>query len=730
MNLQTHAADDVAQESVARAHGRYGDMVLDWIERAADQAAARAVAPLTPAAWPRARLETRQRLLEALGLAPLPARTTGSEARLIGRLERDDYVVERLVFEPRPHFLMPMHLYLPRRGDVPAPAVLYSPGHWMIHGKTEPDIQACCIGLAKLGFVVLVFDPIGQGERGASFEDHARRDLLLLGQSQEGLMAWESMRAIDYLLSRPEVDGNRIGMTGASGGGLNTVYTCAVDERIAVAIPVCYVTSFGRFLRAMRGLNWNNQNDLCNQVPNVIRDADMAGLCGLIHPRPLLVVNGTLDPQFPVDGAREVVAQLRGIYDAIDPERLRLAAIEADHGYSQPMREAAYGWFRKWLQGEGDGGPISEPPHTTEPVDATELRCFIGTPAIRSGPAIRLLAHALSEKHHAAWAKPTDAQAWESWLLTLRRGLIARLDGIDGCEARAIPVGHVEPGGPRERHLLEPEAGIVTPSVVFRGASQPRGIVVYVCDEGKLSGPGPDLVSRMLEEDNLILVVDPRGLGETVPLPPPRQTVATLEGTLEYRATRPDDTLEFEVATDCLMLGRALFGQQLGDLLHAVRYAQGLASEAPVVVVGSGPIASLLAVYAGALCDAISGVLADRLLPSYHLLIEEDAQLFPITAYVFGILGTADIPQVAAALAPRRLIVTRPTGARLEALEVDAAGDLLSWTTRAFRLLGAPVPAISLSAPIDHVTELLAAGRTDQPRLRATEQPAGEHGLP
>jgi hypothetical protein len=709
MDQHPHVARYAKYESGAGADGRYGDMLLDWIERAVDQAATRAVARLAPAAWPRARLETRQRLLESLGLDPLPARTTGTGARLIGRLERDDYVVERLVFEPRPHFLMPMHLYLPRRSTFPAPAVLYSPGHWMIHGKTEPDIQACCIGLAKLGFVVLVFDPIGQGERGASFEDHGRRDLLLLGHSQEGLMVWESMRAIDYLLSRPEVDGNRIGMTGASGGGLNTVYTCAVDDRIAVSIPVCYVTSFGRFLRAMRGLNWNNQNDLCNQVPNVVRDADMAGLCGLIHPRPLLIVNGALDPQFPVDGAREVVGQLRGIYEAVDPERLRLAAIESDHGYSQPMREAAYGWFRKWLQGEGDGDPMSEPSLTLEPVDTPELTCFLGTPTIRSGPAIRLLARSLSEEHPDTWPMSTDGAAWDQWLQTLRQQLAARLGGIGGSETRGGPEGSGEREDRGERHILQPDESIVTPAVVFRPAQEPRFSVVYVCDEGKLGGPGPELLSRMLEEGSLVLAVDPRGIGETIPVPPPRQTVATLDGKLEHRPTQLGDTLEFEVATDCLMLGRPLFGQQLGDLLHAVRYAQRLAAGAPVAVVGSGPIASLLAVYAGALCDAISGVLADRLLPSYRLLVEEDAQLFPITAYIFGILRTADIPQAAAAIAPRCLIVTRPIGARLEELEVGVTGGFLNWTTRVYQRFGAVGPAISNFTPQQYVTELLAA---------------------
>ena len=714
MDLRPSWAWCLENDRLSRQSGRYKNLLLDWIEKAVDEAGARAVARLTCNEWPRARLQARLHLLRALGLDPLPARTTPFLSRYVGTLERDGYSIERLVLEPRPHFLMPVHLYLPQGISSPAPAVLYAPGHWMIYGKTEPDIQACCIGLAKLGFVVLVFDPMGQGERGATFEDHARRDLLLLGLSQEGLMAWESMRAIDYLLTRPEVDGHRIGMTGASGGGLNTLYTCAVDERIAVSIPVCYVTSFSRFLRAMRGLNWNNANDLCNQVPNVIRDAETAGLCGLIHPRPLLVINGTLDPQFPVDGAQQVLEQLQDIYDTVGGERLRLTAVEAGHGYDRAMREAAYGWFRKWLQGEGDGSPVPEPPLTPEPSDSDELKCFLGTPSIRSWPAIRLLARslgkALSQKTPAL---PDSEAAWERWAAAMRWALTDALGGgLDSADARGSVESREEARDGAERHLLEPEPGIVNPAFVVRPAdASPAVAVIYFCDEGKLAGPGVDLLSAAIEGGAMEVAIDPRGIGETTPLPPPIQTVATLDGKLEYKESREGETLEFEAATDSLMLGRPLFGQQVADVLHAVRYVRGLVPHLPVILVGSGPICSLLALYAGALSADVAGVLADRLLPSYHLLVEEDQEVFPITPYVFGILRVADVPQVAALLAPRPLVITRSLGARLQEMTTAEASEYLRWTISAYRQRGAPLPTVLGSVSGQVLANLIAPTR-------------------
>jgi hypothetical protein len=421
----------------------------------------------------------------------------------------------------------------------------------------------------------------------------------------------------------------------------------------------------------------------------------------------MMVIAGMLDPQFPVDGAQEVIDQLQEIYDAVGAERLHLAAINADHGYDREMRQAAYGWFRRWLQGEGDGSPVPEPPLVTEPPDSPDLKCFPGTPAIRSWPAIRALARDYHQIVVREPELPDTAAGWASWRAGLRQKLAECLGGLVLGEAAARIEGRS--GGPEgfERHLLEPEPGIVTPAFVARPAGPVKATVVYLCDQGKLAGPGPDLLPAVVEEGGLVLAIDPRGLGETSPVPPPRQTVATLDGKLEYRATEPEDTLEFEAATDALMLGRSLFGQQLSDLLNGIDYAARLAPAAPLVVAGSGPIASLLALYAGALSERAGGVLADGLLPSYRLLIEEDEQVFPVTAYVFGILRVADVAQVAGTIAPRPLVISRPSGARLQALEPAEASRLLQWAISAYRQQGAPAPAVLPSLPAQALLELV-----------------------
>jgi cephalosporin-C deacetylase-like acetyl esterase len=217
-------------------------MLLDFIERQAQKLAEGLAKPETSERWEARKAELKPRLLHSLGLGRLPERAP-LRPQIVGTIERSSYAIQKLVYESPPGFSVTAHLYLPNQEDFPAPAVLYAPGHWMENCKLEPDIRLFCANLAARGFVVLVYDPIGQGERLGDWLDHGHLEPLLVGLSQEGLMVWESMRAIDYLVSRPEVDPGRIGMTGASGGGLNTFYTSAVDERIKVSVPVCYITT-------------------------------------------------------------------------------------------------------------------------------------------------------------------------------------------------------------------------------------------------------------------------------------------------------------------------------------------------------------------------------------------------------------------------------------------------------------------------------------------------------
>ena len=188
--------------------------------------------PADAAAWQQRRPEVERAFRKAIGLEVLPERSP-LNARTTARLDMGDYTIENVIFESRPGFPVTANLYRPKAAATGKRAAILCPiGHYISDGKTAPDVQARCIKLARMGFVVLTYDAIGQGERNIAGNIHheAGYALLPLGQTIAGWMVWDSMRGIDYLLTLPDVDPERIGVTGNSGGGLNTLFTAALDD--------------------------------------------------------------------------------------------------------------------------------------------------------------------------------------------------------------------------------------------------------------------------------------------------------------------------------------------------------------------------------------------------------------------------------------------------------------------------------------------------------------------
>jgi hypothetical protein len=205
--------------------GAMENALLDEIQQDARRALEAIPHARTRTEADRARPVLRRKLADALGYTRFPA--ADPRARTVGTLPRQGYRIEKVAWQTLPGVDVPAHLYIPDGLAAPAPAILFYPGHWWADSKTRPDFQAFCINMARLGFVVLTWDPFGQGERGQSARDHRRVESLLAGIAQQGIAEYETRRALEYLLGRKEVDPKRIGMTGASGGGYNTWITTA-----------------------------------------------------------------------------------------------------------------------------------------------------------------------------------------------------------------------------------------------------------------------------------------------------------------------------------------------------------------------------------------------------------------------------------------------------------------------------------------------------------------------
>jgi dienelactone hydrolase len=470
-------ADTRAQEST----------VLDELQDRAKQALDAIPHARTRGEADRARPMLRQRLEQSLGFRRF-SWPPDLQARVVGTIQRNGYHIEKIVYQTLPGTPVAAHLYVPAGLSGRAPAILFYNGHWWPDAKTRPDFQAFCINMARLGFMVLTFDPFGQGERGISTRDHRRVESLLVGVAQQGIAEYESQCALQYLLSRKEVDPQRIGMTGASGGGYNTWITSALDDRIKVAVPVVGTSDFYEQIAVTRPLDWYHASEHCHFVPGLIRYANNHEFAAMVAPRPLMIIAASQDQSFPIEGVREVFRYGRGLYTAFGaPDQIGFFEdTSAGHGYQQKKREAAYGWFLRWLMGRGDGSPYREPATETEAYDAPELRCFEkNEPA---GPGIIEAVRQLAGKAEPAPSQPLRVLAPPA-PITLLRSL-------------------------RLQRVLIPSGRITLPAF-YLAAPRETGVLVAVDDRGKEELASDPVIREAAARGWSICGVDPRGVGES-----------------------------------------------------------------------------------------------------------------------------------------------------------------------------------------------------------------------
>jgi hypothetical protein len=309
-------------------------------------------------------LEARQRALREhfLGLiGGLPPMDTPLEAQTVGVVEGDGFRIEKVVFQSRPRTYVTCSLYLPDGLDGPRGAVLFLCGH-AEQGKQYREYQAVCQYLVKAGLVVLAQDPIGQGERYSYYDrdlkapiigpccpehDYAGAQCLPVGDSPARYFLHDSMRAIDYLRSRHEVDPDRIGITGNSGGGTQSCLMMLGDPRIAAAAPGTFLMNRETYMRA------GGAQDAEQIWPTFTAAGyDHEDVLLAMVPRPALVLAVT-DDFFPIEGTRRTVARARRFWDLYGcPESLESAEDQSTHAYTRKLAAVAAGFFAKHLLGK------------------------------------------------------------------------------------------------------------------------------------------------------------------------------------------------------------------------------------------------------------------------------------------------------------------------------------------------------------------------------------------
>jgi cephalosporin-C deacetylase-like acetyl esterase len=632
----------------------------------------------------------RAKFLEALG--DLPPKTP-LNARVMGRDARDGYSVERVIYESQPGHHVTAALYLPD-GKPPFPGVLVPCGH-SANGKAAETYQRISILLAKNGMAALCFDPISQGERmqaldpqgklliSGSTTEHSMAGIgaLLVGRSAATYAIWDGIRSLDYLASRPEIDPARLGCTGNSGGGTQTAYLMALDDRIAAAAPSCYITSLER-LFATIGPQDAEQN-ITGQVGFGMDHADYVIVRA---PKPTLLSVGTQD-FFDIQGSWDTFREVKLVFGRLGyGERVDLFESDEPHGFTLPRRQAAMRWLRRWLLKIDDAPVEHDFPIATD----AQLQCTASGQVLSDfhGKSV----FNLNAERADELAKPrAQYQASHS-----KEEKVAKVRELIGLREAPRPARRTERGveqgqGYTIRKLVfEADPGLVIPALLFE-PEKPQGKDVLIIRIG-YEPDRAELTRRQWGEEEVrqgrrVLVADLPGLGETAPT---------------GRGPFGADSKEAFLA---LHLGRPLLGQRVSALLAVIATMKDEARDG-IVLDAQGTTAPI-ALHAAAIEPRIVGLSLHHMVLSWSDVVRAPVTRDQLANVVPGALAYYDLPDLAAMIAPRPMwmqALTDPAGrpvaqervaatyrASKEAVVAQSPGSLFAYTAGPVRPTRVPL---------------------------------------
>ncbi|MDP3070673.1 MAG: prolyl oligopeptidase family serine peptidase [Opitutaceae bacterium] len=609
--------------------------------------------------WTDHRAEYREQLFEMLGLSPRPAKTD-LRATVTGRVEHAEFFVEKLHFQSLPGLYVTANLYVPKNLTGRAPAILYGSGHAVVKdGKTslgnKAGYQHHGEWFARHGYICLTLDTIQLGELEGAHHGTKRLGMWWWnsrGYTPAGVEAWNGIRALDYLQSRADVDPEKIGMTGRSGGGAYTWYTAALDDRIKVAVPVAGITDLHNHV--VDGVVKGHCD--CMFMVNTYR-WDYTKLAALLAPRPLLLANSDKDGIFPLDGVVRVhgeLARLYALHKASD--KLGLLITEGPHKDTQDLQVPAFRWFNRWLKNEPD---TLVKVAAEKLFDPKQLRVFPvgGEPKDERTTKIHDTFVPL-----AAPAVPANAAEWakqkETWMRALREKVfrgwpaegeplaVSRLRSDIAHAARVTEYGFTTHGDVRLSLTLH-----TSPSPE---QSSPKKLILVVHDSREYHQPDVASSEAFWSGDVAVAYFSPRGFDLTT------SGLSAVD--------------QIEVRRRYMLLGQTIDSMRVWDIRRAVAAlrTKDLLGDIPVQIVGYREQATN-ALYASLFIDNIENI---RLVqaPTSHTNGPD----------YLNVLRILDIPQALALAAERQPV--KLTG---------SDPDKWSWPTQTAQRLGWPRDRLS-----------------------------------
>ncbi len=575
-------------------------------------------------------------------LGGFPPRTP-LNPEVVGTIEADGYRIEKVIFASQPRHHITANLYLPAgaaaRSGATVPGVAVSSGHSRT-GKTADYNQRFGMMLAKHGMAALCFDPIGQGERSQILDDNGQPrhsgtttehfligvGSILVGRNTARYRVWDAMRAIDYLVSRPEIDPQRIGFTGCSGGGTVTSYVMALDDRVACAAPACYLTTLRHLIQTI-----GPQDAEQNIFGQLAYGLDQPDYVHLRAPRPTLI-SATTDDFFSIEGAWQNYREAKRLYGRLGfPERVDLVEVPGKHGVHPQNLATITHWMQRWLLERDE--PVSVVKLTARPPGdllCTESGQVLALPEERSVFDLNASYEAeLAQQRKQLWKeKPTDR------LVSRIRETI----GVRPPDALKPPafqdLGRVK----REKYhidklLLRTDSPIPLPALTFHPPAPLDDAYLYLHADGKLGDAERDgPIEALIDDGYAVVTVDLRGQGET-----------------SSRA-RSDLLTDWKTYYLSYLLGKPLIGGRVEDALAAADfvafYQKERTNPRKVHLVGGGH-AGVVALHAAALQpDRFASVTLRDMPRDWASVVSNPTPAGQLDSTVHGALRLYDLPDL------------------------------------------------------------------------------------
>ncbi|MCO5236987.1 MAG: acetylxylan esterase [Chitinophagaceae bacterium] len=615
----------------------------------------------SPAEWQHRQEEVKKILFDIVG--PFPQKTPLNPA-IIQRVKKEDYSIENIVFESQPGFYVTASLYIPGGFKKKAPAIIYCSGHTN-EGYRGTVYQHVILNLVKKGFVVFAFDPVGQGERlqywdatagkstvGGPTHEHSYPGVqaFISGSSLAKYMIWDGIRAVDYLLTRKEVDPNRIGITGRSGGGTQSAYIAAFDDRIYAAAPENYITSFTRLLQSI-----GPQDAEQNMFHEIARGLDHGDLLEVRAPKPTLMITTTRD-MFSIQGARETAREVSRIFKAYNkPENFRQIEDDATHSTTQKNREAMYAFFQKYLDHPGDSTDLE-----VQLPSAEELRVTAGGQVAASigGETVFSLNKKETEKNiNRLYERRKNSPDFLPDALRSAKTLSGFKE--PGEDREAVFAGRFQKTGYAiEKYFIRGEGEYVIPYLLVVPEKANGKIVLVLNPDGKSAEINNGDIKTFMEKGFTVLATDMPGVGEL--------------SNDSYKGDSFISNTSYGVWYLSVLTGRSIAGIRAGDVIRLVNWLEKDRGVQEVWGLARGPMTSVM-LYAAAFDQRIKKIGLITPLASYRsLVMNRSYDPGFVFSGVAGALQSYDLPDLAAGIAPRKLMIIDAVDGRNSPVDAEA----------------------------------------------------------